>query len=63
VRERTDAELEPVDAELYERSTTAARRELGDEAFARAREEGRNLRLDEAAEIALEEAAPAGELG
>lgn len=63
VRERTDAELEPVDAELYERSTTAARRKLGDEAFARAHEEGRNLGLEEAAAVALEEAAPAGELG
>jgi hypothetical protein len=63
VCERTDAELEPLDAELYERTTTAARSGLGDEAFTRAREEGRNLGLDEAAEVALEAAEPAGGLG
>jgi predicted ATPase/DNA-binding SARP family transcriptional activator len=60
---RTDAELEPIDAELYERTATAARRELGEDAFAREREAGRNLALDEATELALEALKPAGGLG
>ena len=63
VLRQTDAELEPQDTELYERTAASARRELGDEAFARWREESRNLGLDEAAEVALGEAEPAGELG
>jgi predicted ATPase/DNA-binding SARP family transcriptional activator len=61
VRERTDAELEPLDSRLYERTADAARGELGDEAFARAHEEGRRLGLEQAADIALEEPEPAGE--
>jgi tetratricopeptide (TPR) repeat protein len=58
VRDRTDAELEPIDAELYERTEAAARRELGDEAFARERAAGRSFRAEEAAELALAETDP-----
>jgi predicted ATPase/DNA-binding SARP family transcriptional activator len=60
VREQTDAELEPIDTRLYERTAAGARAELGEEAFAREREEGRNLGLDEAAELALEGTEPRG---
>lgn len=55
-RDRTDAELEPLDAELYERTRAEALAELGDEAFAREREDGRTLDPDEAAALALEQA-------
>ncbi len=54
VRERTDAELEPLDAELYERATGAALAELGDETFAREHASGRTLSPEEAADIALQ---------
>jgi predicted ATPase/DNA-binding SARP family transcriptional activator len=54
VCERAEIELEPVGAELYERTAEAARSELTDEGFARAREEGRNLELEEAAAAALD---------
>jgi predicted ATPase/DNA-binding SARP family transcriptional activator len=63
VGERTDAKLEPVDVEIYERAAAAARSGLTEEAFAKAREEGRNLGLDEAAAFALEDVEPAGETG
>jgi hypothetical protein len=55
VCERTDAHLEPLDADLYERTAAAARSKLAVDAFERAREEGRNLGLDEAADVALEQ--------
>ena len=53
-RERTDAELEPFDAELYERTVATVGNELGADTFARLREEGRALPLEEAAAVALE---------
>ena len=59
--ERTDAELEPFDADLYRRTAVAARSGLTDEAFAHAYEAGRSLGLDEAAAVALAELEPAGE--
>ncbi len=52
--ERTDAELEPIDEQLYERSAAAAGASLGPERFASARDEGRGLSLDEAAAFALD---------
>jgi hypothetical protein len=54
VRERTDAELEPLDAELYEQTTAAALAELGEETFARERASGRTLGAEEAADVALQ---------
>jgi hypothetical protein len=60
VCERSDHELEPFDAEFYERTAAAARDELGNDAFEGRREEGRNLPLEEAAAVALEEVEPAG---
>ena len=61
MRERTDAELEPLEVELYERTATAAGHGLGHDDFASVREEGRNLELEEAAAFALEGVEPAGE--
>ena len=54
VCDRSDAELEPFSAELYERAAAAARDELGNVSFARRREEGRALTLEEAAAAAVE---------
>jgi tetratricopeptide (TPR) repeat protein len=61
--ERTDADPEPFDAKLYERTAAAACGGLGDEQFAKECDEGRSLALDEAAAFALEEVEPAGERG
>jgi hypothetical protein len=55
VCDRTDAELEPLDADLYERTEAAARSNLAEDDFARAREEGRGLGVEEAAALALAE--------
>jgi predicted ATPase/DNA-binding SARP family transcriptional activator len=56
LRERTDVELrlEPVEAELHEQTEAEARRNLTDEGFSRAREEGRRVPLEEAVAAALE---------
>ena len=54
-------ELEPIDADLYDRTAAAARSVLGDESFAAAHEEGRSLGLEEAAAVALGEVEPGGE--
>ena len=54
---RSDAELEPFTAELSERAAVAARGELGDDSFARLREEGRKLGVEEAAALARAERA------
>jgi predicted ATPase/DNA-binding SARP family transcriptional activator len=54
MRDRSDAELEPIVAEFYERAAAAVRSELGEDSFARLRAEGRALTLEEAAAAALE---------
>ena len=62
-RERTDAELEPLDVELYERTAAAARERLTPERFASERGEGRRLSLEEAAAFALDGVSASSETG
>jgi predicted ATPase/DNA-binding SARP family transcriptional activator len=58
--ERTDVDLglEPLEMELRQQTEAEARRNLTDEGFSRAREEGRKLPVEEAAAAALDAVAP-----
>jgi non-specific serine/threonine protein kinase len=54
--ERTDIQLalEPLEMQLHEQTEADARRNLTDEGFSRAREEGRKVPLEEAVALALD---------
>jgi tetratricopeptide (TPR) repeat protein len=54
------ARLQPIDEAAFDRSVTAARTALGEDAFAAAWAEGRAMTLQQAMTYALEAAAPEG---